>query len=185
MDDKRRVGRMASRDTPGLIKDDGVVWGWGMHSWRQFVEMTFDTGDLCQVSGIFGYVDYILHSQSACSLRVDVAGCIVTVDAFIAMGGQDICPVQDRVAVGARLGVNHAPIGCRVDLNLVSCSGDTMAMGTKETDVTIFALAAAGGGSADAGAVGGGMTRQATIGGMNLAGANKWRAGGGMAAHAI
>lgn len=170
VDDKRRVGRMAGRDAARLIEDDAVMGSRGMDRRRQFILVTVDAVDF---GGITVVSDHHLHvdAGAADDLRVDVTGCVVTGLAVIPMGGQDVCPVQDRVAVFARFGIYHAQVAGQVDFNLMGGVAAAMAMAGKGAGVTVLALAESRGRSAgaDAGAGGGGMTGQAAVDGMDLA----------------
>ena len=160
---------MADCDASRRIQNDGVVWCRGMDRWRQLIPMTIDAVDSRRVG-----VDDHLHGGSGRGLRVDVTGCVVTGLAVVSMGGQDIIPVQDRVAMRTRLGIDHAKVCGLVDLHRMrGTSGAAVGMAGEITGVAIFAFAARGGGRADAGAGGGGVAGQAAIDGMDLTGPDK------------
>jgi len=145
--------------------------------------VTSDAVD-CRVVGV---VDDHLYGGAGGANRVAITAGVMTGGAVIAMGGQNIRPVLDRVAVGARFVINHAQIGCRVDLHRMvnAAASAAVVMAGKGASVAALAFAAASDGRADAGSRGGRMAGQATIDGMNLAGPDEWGAYGAMATHAI
>ena len=67
--------------------------------------------------GVIGVHNDHLHRGAGGRRRIDIAGGVMAGSATAEVGGQDIRPVQDRVAVGAWLGVGLAAISGRVELN--------------------------------------------------------------------
>lgn len=115
-----------------------------MNCRRQFVLMASNTVN----SSLIGIGNDHLHGDTCGYYRVDIAGGVVTGGAVITMGGQDIRPVLDRMAVGAGLIINHAKVGHRIDLNRMVDNTATaaMIMTGKGPGMTVLTLAAAGNG---------------------------------------
>ena len=64
--------------------------------------------------------------------------------ALAVMGGEDVWPVHDRVAVVARLGIDLAEVGWAFLHAVVDCAtGRAMVMPAKEGGVAVFAFASA------------------------------------------
>jgi len=65
---------------------------------------------------VVGVHDHHLHRGAGGRGWVDVPGGVMTGGATTEVGGQDVRPVQDRVAVGTRLRIGLAAVGGLVDL---------------------------------------------------------------------
>lgn len=108
--------------------------------------MTADAVD----ESLIGVVDHRLHGGAGGCCRVGITACVVTGGAVVAMGGKDVWPVLNRVTIRARLGIDHAAIGCRVDLHRMidSTTCCAVVMAAKGATVAVLALAAGAAGRA-------------------------------------
>ena len=138
------IGGMTA-NTERIVKDmaetGSRVVDMEMNGRRRLVKVAVQAVDI----SVIGVVDDHLHRGAGGCRRVDVAAGVVAGGTTTKMGGQDIGPVLDRVAVGAELRVGLRPIGNRVEHNGVvnRSAGGAMVMAGEEGRVAGDAFAAA------------------------------------------
>lgn len=111
------ISDMASGNASRVIQDDAqaIRWNGGVILFEVRVRCRLVLMAVEAMDRILGRVGKIrnheLYGGANCNLGVDVPGCVMTGRANVAVGRQDIGPVQDRVAVGARPGIDLSQIG--------------------------------------------------------------------------
>jgi len=102
------------------------------------------------------------------------------------MGGQDIGPVEDRVAVGTVLGVCLGKIGSQIELDaMFDAAARAMVMGREQSGMAGDALTAAINSRGDEITVSGIVAGGAALFAMDLGVSDEWRSGGGVATDTV
>lgn len=136
--------------------------------------------------GVVRVHDHHRHRDSGGNQGINVPGGIVAGPAVATMGGQDVRPVQDRMTVGTKLGIDLAEIGRAHGHRVVNRpAGGAVIMTGKVGGMAILALAGLTEGRALAQPGGSIVTGETAANGMDLTGANEGGDGSDMTSGAI
>jgi len=149
-----------------------------MSRWRLLIPVAIEAVDF-NPWGQFGVVDHIIYVFIRFSwIRVagqasSVMAGSAAIDA-VGVGGQDICPIQDRMAVGTVLRVGLGTIGGDVDFDdMFDAAAGAMVMCRKPSGMTADTLAATSNSWRDEFAVSGVVAGGASLFVMDFASADE------------